>query len=1274
MRPVDESPTGGDGTHFQAEASDQARIYQAGRDQYVSDGDLHLHYQADVRRARRVEAGVKPAKCPYPGLLPFDAAQARWFFGRDALIADLLVRLDEQLRQGGTLAVVAPSGAGKSSVLRAGLLPAIARGALPVAGSAQWPSVLMTPTGHPINALATQLAKVISSSPDQVDEMLLAPPTVCAAIVREALQRQVDSQEDSARRLVIVVDQLEELFTLCEEEDERCRFLSVLAALAAPGDGGSHPAALVVYGLRSDFYAQCANYPELRAALQNDQVLVGPLSEEGLREAIQYPAQDAGLEIEPGLIELLLRDLGLAVRGDAGGIGGAGRYEAGRLPLLAHALRATWQQKSGNILTVDGYRATGGIGHAIATTAENRFNRLDPESKQAAQVLFLRLVKIGEGVDDTRRRVHRSEILSSSGNPAMFEAVIDTFTEGRLLTQNHETVEITHEALLHAWPRLSGWIDADRAGNIIRQDLEEATAGWVRNRNETGALYRGSRLESACAWAATVPNNSLAPDVSAFLAASVRQKRRRRRRRSTVIAILSALTLVASMAAVVAFQQRDTARSERDKAIYLQIVAEADALRASDPSLAAQLDLVAYRMRPTADLQTQLINDAGRTLSIPLEHDREVASVEFSPDGKTLAGASYDGKVWLWDLSSPGHPKRLRRLQVAEDHLAISVTFSHDGKILAGSAGNKIVLWDLSERTRPKTLGNPVTGHGDITSMAFSPDGRVLASASTDRTVRLWSLADPAQAVPLSKPIVMHADEVNSVEFSPNGRILASGSRDGTVQLWNLADPIHPASIGKPLTGHGSPVWSARFSPDGRTLASAGADGNVRLWDVRVPARPVPKGKALSHPSIVESVAFAQNGRILATACDDGLVRLWDISGASGPMPLGEWLAGHDGPVGSVAFSPDGYTIASASQDGTIRLWSRPRTVLTGHSGSVLSVEFSPDGSTLASGSSDTTVRLWNIADPAHPVPLGEPLAGHDGAVVSVAFSPDGRTLASASYDKTVQLWDVADLANPKRIGKPLLGHADIVTSVRFSPDGRTLATASQDKTVRLWDLTDVVRPRPLGKPIDGHMDGVWALAFSPKGRILATASNDVAVRLWDITDPGRIKQLGNRMTSHAAPVGAVSFSPDGRLLVSGGSDNTVRLWNVSDPVRPKLISALAGFNGTVSSALFSPDGKYLAAASEDSNLRLWDARNPAVPLRIGRPLTGHIAGVHSLDISADGKTLASGSDDFTVRIWRLEGNANSLKNQICQSTRGALTRGQWKDHIPQLPFNPPCL
>jgi len=447
------------------------------------------------------------------------------------------------------------------------------------------------------------------------------------------------------------------------------------------------------------------------------------MSDIELREAILYPAQDVGLEVEAGLVELLLRDLGATAT--TAGEGEVAGYEAGRLPLLAHALRGTWQQRHGHILTVESYRNTGGMHRAVATTADRVFAGLDPAGQHAARTLFLRLIKIGDGAEDTRRRLARTDLLRGL-DPDCVGPVLDAFTQGRLLTQEQDTVEITHEALVRAWPRLRQWIDTDRTGNLIRQELEEAAAVWYRDRRDTAGLYRGRRLELARTWASNPHESDLSPAAVAFLAASIAQERRAVRLRRAVFVVLSVLALVASGTAVVAFQQSATAQRERDTATFNQITAEADKLRSTDVSLAAQLDLIAYRMRPTLDLYTALVTLGNGALSTPLAgHTSYVDAVAFSPDGHTLVTGSADQTVRLWNVADPAHPT---------------------------------------------PLGSPLTGHTNaVDAVAFSPDGHTLASGSWDHTVRLWNVADPAHPTPLGQPLTGHTNTVNAVAYSPAG-------------------------------------------------------------------------------------------------------------------------------------------------------------------------------------------------------------------------------------------------------------------------------------------------------------------------------------------------------------------------------------------------------------------------------------------------------------------------------------------------------------------------
>ena len=1212
-------------------------------------------------------AGPRPGAVtgsPYRGLAVFGEQDAGWFFGREAAAVTVLDRMSGLLAGVGLLVVSGASGAGKSSLLRAGVLPRIREGGLAAApGAAWWPCVVFTPTRVPLEELALRVAPLAGADAAAVRRGLAADPDGFALTARQAAlagpqgQPGTDgcsAERDQApqRRLLLVVDQFEELFTQCADEGQRRAFISALHAAATAGFGSDQiPAALVVLGVRADFEARCADYPQLAGPVQ-DRYLVTAMTGRQLRMAITEPAKKAGSKVDDDLVDVLLTE----VRN-----GQPGAFGAGVLPLLSHALDQAWRNRAGETLTLADYERTGGIDGAVAASAQRAYDGLPPAQQAAARQVFLRLTATSSDGADTADRATRAELTDgkNAAEAQDVEAVLEAFAAERLLTLAAGTVELSHEALLTAWPLLRDtWLADTHADRIVRTRLHTTAAEWARQSRDPSYLYGGSLLQAATEAATRIgADPGRHPPLSQaerdFLHASSHAHRRAVRRRQAVIAGLLALTLTAVAAAGIAVRNaataaRNAATASRQHVIALsrQLAAESLNIDGTEPVIARRLAVAAWAVFPTsqavsaittllAEQQQQGMLPAGAPLQTAAGPNGGVYGVAFSPSGTRLASADSDGTVRLWDLIADrpvGAP-----LHASGHDGARAVAFSRDGRLLASAGGDGTVrLWNPATG---QPVGAPLqTGSGPaggVYGVAFSPDGTRLASAGSDGTVRLW---DPATRRPVGA--LLHASArngVSGVAFSPDGTRLASGGGDGTVRLW---DPATGRRVGTPLqTGSGpfGGVYGVAFSPDGTRLASAGGDGTVRLWDPATGRRvgaPLQTGSGLLGG--VYGVAFSPDGTRLASAGGDGKVWLWNPATGrpvGAPLQATSTLNGASG----VAFSRDGRLLASAGGDGTVRLWD-PATgqpagallhasVLNGVSG----LAFSRDGRRLASADGDGTVRLW---DPATRRPVGAPLQTGSGplGVSEVAFSRDGRRLASAGGDGMVRLWNPA---TGRPVGAPLPadpGNPYGVFGVAFSPDGTRLASAGGDGMVRLWNPAT---GRPVGARLHASaQNGVHRVAFSPDGTLLASADGDGTVRLWNPATGRPVRAALQTGSGPATGVYGVAFSPDGTRLAAGGGDGTVWLWNPSTgrPVGPPQHATSSARYGAPGVA-FSPDGKLLASADTDGTVRLW---NPATGQPVGAPIqAGAQNGVVAVAFSPDGTLLASADDGGNVRLWQ---------------------------------------
>ncbi|MBB2911711.1 WD40 repeat protein/transcriptional regulator with XRE-family HTH domain [Streptosporangium becharense] len=1252
--------------------------------------------------------------CPYRGLSAYEPEDSRWFFGRERAIGVLVGWLAEHIRGRGPLVVVAPSGAGKSSLLRAGLLPAVRRGALPAVGSRTWPAILFTPGERPVDELLARVGAAVGLAAQVLGRALAEDPAVFAARVRAALNgprtashvpnglRKAQDHANGAggpnqmsgppgaggpdhangpggsggrgrvpgteRRLVLVVDQLEEIFTLCGDQAERRVFLTAVHALAArlpAGDPARGPAALVVLGVRADFYGHCLSYPDLVASLRDGQLPLGPMTLPELREVITGPARAAGLTLEPGLVELLLRDMGVPPELDGSGAGPA--HEPGTLPLLSHALLTTWQHRRGDVLTVEGYRLTGGIGGAVAATAEHVFSRLDAHRREIARRLLLRMVCVGEDNAETRRPVDVRQLPETHFPVEATAEVIASFTAARLLTADADHVRLAHEALLRAWPRLREWIHADRVGLRTHRQLSEAAHEWEREGRDPSLLYRGTRLQTAHDWAAGGDAALTAMErrfLDAGLAARAAERaavRRRARRLRHLVVTLTVLLVLATATGVFAMHTRQTATRQRDVTLSQRIAVEATGLRTADPALAAQLSLASYRLSPTDEARGSLLTAFTAPYANRLTGGDDVNKVVFSPDGRTLVTAGDDG-VRLWDVTNPHRPRE--PVAFAGDGADVeSVALSGDGrKLVTAGFDGSVRLWDVSDRRRPRPLavfaGRPLP----VWSVAFSSDGRTVATAGDDRTTRLWDVSDPRRPRPLAT-LTGHVGVVRGVALSPDDRLLVSTGDDNTARLWDVSDPRRPRFLDS-LTGHDEDIWAVVFSPDGRTLATGSDDRTARLWDLSRPGSP--RSLAVlrdAHTGPVVTVAFAPDGRSLVTGGWDHTAVVWALDDPANPRPATA-LNGHSNTVGSAAFSPDGRVLATGSWDHTTRLWDVSGPIARGHTGAARAAAFTPDGRILATAGDDRKVRLWDVTDLYRPTPLGAP-TGPTGTYHAVAFSSDGRILAAGGEDETVRLWDVSDPKAP--VGLPTLTEPTArVRTVAFA--GRMLAGAGFDNTVRLWSLADPRRP-VLTAELPGHGNAVYSVAFSPDGRMLASGGFDNTVRLWSLADP-RHPVPTFTLEGHTSAVYSVAFSPDGRTLASASFDQTARLWDLTRPHRPNVISTLTGHRAGVSSVAFGPGGGTLATAGDDRTVRLWDLADLRAPEPLAQ-LTGHTDAVRVAAFNPGGGTLATASADRTIRLW--DPDAERVAARICALAHPGITRSEWERHFPGPAYRPPC-
>jgi WD40 repeat protein len=1205
--------------------------------------------QAVRERAELHDAEAGAVVCPFMGLSSFDVGDAEVFFGRERLVAEMVARLVGAP----LLGVVGPSGSGKSSAVRAGLLAELAGGVLP--GSEHWAQVLLRPGEHPLRVLG-----------------------------------HATDQADADGRLLLVVDQFEEVFTLCRDEAERSAFVDAIVVAA---ENRTRQAA-VVLAVRADFYGRCAAYPKLARLLGANHVLVGAIERDGLRRAIELPAQRARLGIDPELVDRLLADVA---------------NEPGALPLLSSALLELWQRRDGRHLRLAAYERTGGVRSAVARLAEAAYARLNLEQQAGARRILLRLAGQDTAADaPVRRRVRFAELDADRDDEVRH--VLDVLATSRLLTVAEGTVEVAHEALLREWPRLRNWLEEDAEGRRLHHQLAVAARDWDTGGRDSGELYRGARLASALDWSADHPAELNAVE-RALIDASrahgereARHARRANRRLRSLLVGAGMLLLLAVGAGLLFLDQRGAARGEARAAeaqrLGAQALVEDDLGRslllarqgvAIEDSLQTRSNLLAALMRSPAAIGVLHLAGA-RPLQIALR-----------PDGRALVVSDDHGRVQFLD---PVTRRTLRPpiTPMPGGDPIMDLVFSRDGSRLA-LAGQGLV--QLRDARTWRLIAAPSVPDAQYLNLAFSPDGRILsipytftATGSIPTTMRRFDARTGAQ---LGRPRQIAPPDVlvDVLTFSSDGRLLVTAeNRSNDARVLNRRAPAADREIvvrdartlrpmrtipggafgselrGPEYTGSGTDRNYA-VSPDGRTLAIGRDDGSVHFVDLRTGEVRTALGRQTAH---ITGVRFTPSGRFLVTVGKDANAIVWDVAAGSAE----ETLAGHRGPIVGEALDPHGRTLYTAAQDGNVIVWDllgdrRLGTPFDAGTGSDAlfwpSTAISRDGRMLATAQRGPP---WRGA-PGEPregaismidlstlkrrdvrirgVPLD--FAG-DFAPVFPAFGPADSLVVSGPAGFLA----LAD-ARTGRLTARLRGHRDFVFAPAVSADGKVIASTSIDSTLRLWDTRT---RRQLGLPLQLHLgrlartgDTPPPVALSPDGTTVAVSREAHGVDLLDV-DSRRL--LARVRVDNSAP-SAIRFSRHGDLLLVGSNDGRVRLFSTAGwrPEGP----AFQAHAGPVSSVDASPDAGTLLTAGADGQLLLWDrASNRPIGTSLPGPENAAMAlftpdGNHVMAVFANG------------RGYRWDVRPSSWKRRACAVAGRQLTRAEWEKALPGRDYRPAC-
>lgn len=1158
------------------------------------------------RSERPASISLPEPENPYKGLHAFQMTDARDFFGRDDLIQKLIDKMCDDAPYHRFLAIVGPSGSGKSSLVKAGIIPALWKGA--IADSEKWFVVDMIPGTHPMDKLETALIRVAANQTSQLREQLQRDERGLLRVADIILPG--DDTE-----LVIIVDQFEEVFTLVEGEQARQGFLDLL--WVAVSDVRSR--VRIVVTLRADYYDRPLHYPEFGELIRSRMETVLPLTAKGLERAVRGPAERVGMTFEQGLVEQIVSQM---------------NYQAGALPLLQYGLTELFDRRSGRILTNDAYQEIGGAVGALANRADEIYSGLTEEAQELAHQMFMRLVTLGEGAEDTRRRATHAELLSLTDNTDLMEEIIDQFAAYRLLSLDHDaetrqpTVEVAHEAILREWDRLRQWLNESR--DDIRQEraVSRAAEDWKQHNQDASYLLRGARLEQIEKWrdATRLIQTPLEQD---FIAESLKQRETERQveadrkereaqleKRSQnflrgLVAVFALAAVISAGFGIVALSERNAANIARDDAqqssnefrsVALTFGSQ-DSFDNNQVDVALALAQEAVNMENPPLVAQQMFFEAATSTQIRwriTEHSSTVHDVDYSPDGQKAVTVSWDGRAIIWNIAT-GEP--LQMMQHDGGRL-VGVSFHPSGDLVAITTwdDSMLMFWNLIT----DELVEVSLDSGWINTPTFIADGNRIIVASQHGSIYIVDVSTKE----MIQTIEWQDAPLLSVSVSPDETVIAATNIESEIKLWDIETGEILQTL-RHVSDTDNTIWIFRsqFLADGEHILTGGGDSIMHLWHWQS-GEIVRTYEQQGH---VQDITLSPDERLVATGDNQGRFYLWDVE--TGRLVDTEVF--HTQRIRNLEYSSDGTTVLTASNDRTSVLWDIYGAGMADIMSTSTEIDWRPSLSPTGDVIVASTFALNGAEIQIYDRRNGELInsfARHQELISALAYSPDGQLILSGegsgrAYVRNAQTGDLQTILDEHNRG---------VRGIVFSTDGRMVAiTESEGARILIWDTQTWEILQILDEPIDW----VETAVFSPNDNTLYAGTRDGVIYTWN---PHNGEYLGT-VSEDLNRVLDLAINTDGSLLISANGTEAIT-WNTNMGER---IHTLVGHTEAILHITYSPDERYILTSSEDDTLILWDA-NTGNPIH---RLVGHSDDVFAGYFSDDGQTITSISS-FEIMRW----------------------------------------